>query len=116
MKSISMVLLAFLEQRTWRQAELAERVGVQRKTIVRILNALRDEDRRFTRDDKDRPDVYWSVPQCWFPGAVAFSGQDLIELVRLLHRLPHSEKRDSILRQIAKSAPGVLPINAGDRI
>jgi predicted DNA-binding transcriptional regulator YafY len=115
MESVSVVLLAFLEQRTWRQAELARRARVERKTLVRLLNDLHHAGLPLTRDE-DPPQVYWSVPQNWFPGAVAFRGQELGELVRLLHRMPRSEKRDILLRQIGYGAPSMQQMHDGNRI
>jgi len=39
-ETVANVLLAFLESRTWRQAELAKRAGVERKQIVREAGQL----------------------------------------------------------------------------
>lgn len=106
-ESLANVLLAFLESRTWRQAELARRVGVERKQIVKILTDLQDAGLRLDRDDRDRPQVYWSVPKNWFPGAVAFRGEQLRELVRLLQLAPTSERREQLLDHITSTATGI---------
>jgi predicted DNA-binding transcriptional regulator YafY len=98
-ETLAVVLLAFLERNTWRQAELAQRAGVQRKTLVRILVDLQHADLRLTRKEEP-PQVYWSVPKTWFPGCVAFQGQDLVELAKLIQRTPRSEARDRILNRI----------------
>jgi len=103
MESISVILIAFLERRTWQQAELARRVGIERKTLVKLLTGL-ERAIPLTRDEEP-PQVYWSVPNNWFPGGVAFQGQAVVELVRLFQRAPRSEKRDRILLQISKCVP-----------
>src|SRR5690349_17839899 len=90
--TISHVLVAFLEQKTWRQAALAKRVGVARKTLVRVLNELREAGMPLEQDE-DPPQVFWSVPKNWFPGAVAFHDEDLVDLARLLQRLPPGGKQ-----------------------
>ncbi len=114
-ETLSVVLLAFLERRTWRQADLVERSGVERKTLVRLLTDLHHAGLPLVRD-ADPPQVYWSVPKTWFPGSVAFQGQDVVELVRLIQRTPRSEKRDRLLTQITTSATGTQGMIRGDAI
>lgn len=105
-ETLANVLLAFLEQRTWRQAELAQRVGVERKQLVRVLDDLTRAGFPLEREE-DHPDVYWSVPRHWFPGGVAFSGDAVGDLVRVLQRAPRSQQRDRLLARISASATGM---------
>ena len=64
------LLVAFLRQRTWSQAELAREVGIEVRAVRRRLNELRAAGVPL-EDDEDRPHVYWSVPKRWFPGGAA---------------------------------------------
>lgn len=105
-ESIAGVLLAFLECRTWKQADLARRLGVERKTLKRILDDLAAGGLKLEQEE-DPPHVYWSVPKTWFPGGVAFRGDDLSELVRVLQLAPQSPKRDRLLGIIATTATGL---------
>jgi predicted DNA-binding transcriptional regulator YafY len=105
-ESVAGVLLAFLESNIWKQADLARRVGVERKTLKRILDDLQQGGLRLSQEE-DPPHVYWCVPKTWFPGAVAFRGEDLTELVRLLQLAPQSPKRDRLLGVIATTATGL---------
>src|SRR5690606_4178308 len=105
-ETLANVLLAFLEQRTWRQAELARRVGVERRQLVRVLDNLTRAGFDIHREE-EHPDVYWSVPKHWFPGGVAFSGEDVSDLVRVLQLAPQSKKRDRLLSWISACATGV---------
>ncbi|HYQ44229.1 MAG TPA: WYL domain-containing protein, partial [Polyangiaceae bacterium] len=105
-ETVANVLLAFLESRTWRQAELAKRAGVERKQIVRVLEDLQLAGFALEREE-DHPNVYWSVPKGWFPGAMAFARDDVTELTRLLQLAPQSVKRDQLLRRIASMATGM---------
>lgn len=100
------MLLAFLKQRTWKQAELARHVGVERKTLKRILDDLNVGGMAIEAEE-DPPHVYWSVPKTWFPGAVAFRGEELNELVRVLQLAPQSNGRDRLLGVIATTATGI---------
>lgn len=100
-----MVLLAFLESRTWKQVDLARRVGVERKQLVKILEDLQSD--LMLERQEERPHVYWSVPKSWFPGAVAFRGEDVVDLARLLQLAPKSAKRDRLLQQITTLATGL---------
>lgn len=105
-ETLSVVLLAFLEQRTWQQAELARRAGVERKRIAQIMRDLEEAGLPLEREE-DHPHVYWSVPKNWFPGAVAFSGKEVSELVRVLQLAPRSATRDQLLSRITAAATGV---------
>ena len=106
-ESIGLILLAFLQHREWKQAELAPFVGVERKTLVRILHDLHDTHLQPKRAKHGRH-VYWSVPENWFPGGAAFVDRDLVALARVLHRAPHSDQRERLLDLISRCAPKVI--------
>lgn len=105
-ESIAGVLLAFLQSRTWKQAELARHLQLQTKSLRRILDDLSKGGLRLEQEH-DPPHVYWSVPKTWFPGGVAFRGDELSELVRVLQLAPQSPGRDRLLGTIATTATGL---------
>ncbi|HEY5956488.1 MAG TPA: WYL domain-containing protein [Polyangiaceae bacterium] len=111
-ETISMILLAFLENRVWQQAELARRVGIERKQLVHALEDLQQAGLRIDRDE-EHPYVYWSVPKSWFPGAVAFRSHDVRELVRIIQLAPRSAGRARLLGKIAAVASGVSETASG---
>jgi predicted DNA-binding transcriptional regulator YafY len=93
-----------LDQRTWTQADLARRVGVQAATIRRQLEELRECGVPL-ESEKDHPHVFWSVPKSWYPGGVLFSGEQIGELFRQLSRLPKSKGRDQLIETVRKFVP-----------
>lgn len=108
------VLLAFLRQRTWRQADLARHLGVARKTLVRCLTDLQEAGMRLERE-VEAPQVYWSVPKSWFPGAILLRQGDVQDLVRVLQRAPQSQKRDKLLRSVTDFAAERSPLRDDGR-
>lgn len=79
---------------------------MERKTLRRILVDLQAAGLRL-EEESDPPNVFWSVPKTWFPGAVAFRGDDLADLARSLQLAPQSAKRDRLLGIIATTATGI---------
>ncbi len=102
-ESIARVLCALLDQRTWRQAELARHVGVSSSTVGAILRDLRSGGIPL-ECESEHPHNYWSVPKSWFPNAVVIEGKDAAELIRLLLRLEQSSARDEFVRTLMTSA------------
>lgn len=103
-QTIAAILQAFLRKRSWTQAELAREVGVGVPALRKRLTDLEISGMPLDRED-DHPHVWWSVPKDWFPGAVAFEGSDIGDLLRLLCRLPASRDRDRLIERITKTAP-----------
>jgi predicted DNA-binding transcriptional regulator YafY len=103
-ETIIAIVQALLAQRTWRQADLARKAGVQVPALRKRLNELSSLGIPLTRDD-DPPHVYWSVPQSWFPGGVLLAERDAQTFVRLLARLPKSLTRDRLLSTLLTSRP-----------
>ncbi|HEY8080100.1 MAG TPA: WYL domain-containing protein [Labilithrix sp.] len=90
------IVAAFLERRTWSQAELARRLDTKPDTIRRRLGELIDAGFKLEREE-DHPHVYWSVPKNWFPGALAFHEGEVADLLRLLARAPRGPLREKVL-------------------
>lgn len=94
---------AFLEQRTWTQKALAERLQM---TTPAVREKLKELQAVFHLErEEDHPHVYWSVPRDWFPGGVVFTREQLPELLRHLLRLPQSKARDGLLQAVVRNLP-----------
>jgi predicted DNA-binding transcriptional regulator YafY len=98
------IILAFLDQPTWRQDELAKRCDVETRTIRERMKEMVLNGYAFHYED-EAPHVYWSVKTDWIPGAATFSGEDVSRLLRMLLRVPQSGERDGLVRRVV----GVLP-------
>ena len=61
-ETLAAILKAFLDQRTWKQADLARHVGVLPATIKKHLEELRASGVPL-ESEKDHPHVFWSVPR-----------------------------------------------------
>jgi predicted DNA-binding transcriptional regulator YafY len=103
-ETLAAILKAFLDARTWKQADLARRVGVQASTIRKHLEELRISGIPL-HSEKDHPHVYWSVPRHWFPGGIVFTGAQITELFRQLSRLPKSTARSQLLESLLEFLP-----------
>jgi proteasome accessory factor C len=102
-ESIIAILGAFIEDRSWSQAELARRVGISVEQVRRHLDAL-SEWLPFEEPDHDPPHVYWNLPKHWFPAGVQLPAADADELLRQLARAPETDRRNALLLQLAKAA------------
>jgi predicted DNA-binding transcriptional regulator YafY len=105
-RTVSAILIAFLGQRTWRQSELARVTGVETKTLRRVLDELGSVGLPLERDEEP-PHVYWSIPSSWFPGGVAFHGEQVQTLLRLLLHAPEGPTRDELVSHILNAAAGL---------
>jgi predicted DNA-binding transcriptional regulator YafY len=103
-ETVVAIVQAFLQRRTWSQADLARHVGVAvpalRKRLVELATSGFPLDR-----DEDHPHVFWSVPKDWFPGGVVFSGEEVPDLLRQLAHLPRGAARDRLLAKVIEAAP-----------
>lgn len=97
------VLKAFRDERTWSQADLARKVGVPVERIRNILETLEAQEWPFTRE-VEHPQVYWSLPEGWYPEGALIPVEDVPDLLRLLGRAPRSRARDRILKRIARAS------------
>ena len=103
-ESVAGVYQAFLQRRTWKQAELAKELGIGPEPLRRILYELRERGMPLDREE-DRPHVYWSVPKDWFPGSVVFKRDEIPELLRQLRRVPHGPGRARVLALLVSRLP-----------
>lgn len=100
-ETVAAVVLAFLKQRTWKQADLAGHVGVAVPALRKRLLELSERGMPLS-SEFDHPHVYWSVPKGWLPDAVAIDKEELPHLVRLVARSPRSAQRDRLLRRLVR--------------
>ncbi len=103
-ETIVAILKAFLDNRTWKQAELARHVGVNAGTLHKRLIELAANGIPLTAE-KDHPHVYWSVPKSWYPGGVLLTGEQVEGLLRQLSRLPTSKARNQLLETLLRFLP-----------
>lgn len=103
-ETVVAILKAFLDQRTWKQAELARHVGVSPAAAHKCLVELQQYGVPLT-SDKDHPHVYWSVPRSWYPGGVLFTGEQIGQIFRQLSRLPKSKARNQLVDVLLKYLP-----------
>lgn len=91
------ILKAFLDKRTWAQAELARHVGAATPAVQKRLRELQESGIPLERES-EHPHVYWSVPNNGYPGGVLFTGEQVKQLVRQLARVPKSKVRDQLIQ------------------
>jgi predicted DNA-binding transcriptional regulator YafY len=98
-------MAAFLERRTWTQADLARAVGFERPEALRnVLRELRESGVPL-ESEKDHPHVYWRVPKDWYPGGILFKAEHVPDLLRQLSHLPRSKVRDRLLAIVMEQLP-----------
>lgn len=107
-RTVVTLLQAFLDRRTWKQADLARHAGVNAQVVRKHLEELCSRGFPLERQD-DPPHVFWSVPKGWFPGAVLFDSESVPVLLRLLGRLPQSKDRERLIQRILEAAPRPAP-------
>lgn len=101
-ETVAKVLQAFLERRTWRQADLRRRVDVGPKRMRAILMSLVESGTPLQREE-EHPHVYWSVPAKWFPGGLALTPEEHADLLRCLLRLEAEPTRDALIEKVVTS-------------
>jgi predicted DNA-binding transcriptional regulator YafY len=102
------ILQALMVERSCTQADLARRAGVDSQVVRKHLEELQGRGFPLERYD-DPPQVWWSVPKGWFPGAVLFQSDSVPMLLRQLSRLPQTEEREQLIRTILEAAPRPAP-------
>lgn len=103
-ETIVAILKAFLDKRTWKQAELARHIGVSPATIHKRLAELRASGIPL-EDEREHPHVFWSVPKSWYPGGVLFTSEQVTQIFRQLSRIPKSKARDQLLESLLQYLP-----------
>jgi predicted DNA-binding transcriptional regulator YafY len=101
--TVVQLVQAFLEQRTWTQKALADRLEMTTPAVREKLKELQGVFGLERQDD--HPHVYWSVPKNWFPGGIVFTREELPELLRHLMRLPANKARDALLGTVVRNLP-----------
>lgn len=105
--TVIQLVQAFLEQRTWTQKALADRLEM---TTPAVREKLRELEGVFNLErEEDHPHVYWSVPKDWFPGGIVFTREQAPELLRHLMRLPQGKARDGLLNTVLRNVPKGSP-------
>jgi predicted DNA-binding transcriptional regulator YafY len=99
------LVAAFIEQRTWKQADLARHVGTTTETIRHRLRELEAAGFKLEKQDEP-PNVYWSVPKNWMPGALAFKASEVKDLLRLVARSPKDALRDRVIETVLSRVAG----------
>lgn len=98
-------MAAFLEKRTWIQADLARSVGLTRPEALRtVLQELVDEGIPL-ESERSPPHVYWRVAKDWYPGGVLFKAEHVPALLRQLSHLPSGDVRDRLLGIVLGQLP-----------
>jgi len=103
-QSVAAVMVAFLERKTWIQAELARATGLRPEALRNILRELQDSGLPL-ESEKEHPHVYWRIPKDWFPGGVLFKAEHVSELLRQLSHLPRGKARDRLLAVVTEQLP-----------
>lgn len=98
-ETIVEIVMAFLGNRTWSQAALADRVGISTEAVRRTLQEMSASGLPLEREEEP-PHVMWSVPNGWFPGGVVLRAKDAEELLRQLARAPRTKRRDELMARI----------------
>jgi proteasome accessory factor C len=101
--TVVQLVQAFLEQRTWTQKALADRLEMTTPAVREKLKEL--EGIFHLEREEEHPHVYWSVPKDWFPGGIVFKREQLPELLRHLVRLPQGKGRDALLETVLRNLP-----------
>jgi predicted DNA-binding transcriptional regulator YafY len=99
------IVHAFIEQRTWSQAELARRLELGVPALRRRLVELQSAGWPLERSDEETTQVYWSVPREWLPGALHFKESEAVELLRQIGRLPQCAARRQLLQTVVARLP-----------
>ncbi len=102
-EAIIAIVTAFIERSSWRQAELARRVGLQPPQVRKHLLELMRLGVPLEAE-REPPHVVWSVPLRWFPGGVYIASDDAVEVLRQLARAPANDARDRLLVAIATAS------------
>jgi predicted DNA-binding transcriptional regulator YafY len=102
-ETLARIVIAFLDQGTWKQADLARRCDVSTKALRARLDELTLAGMPIEYE-LDHPHAYWSVPPTWFPGGAVLKAADASLIARLLARLPTSQERQRAMRSVLAGA------------
>jgi predicted DNA-binding transcriptional regulator YafY len=109
--TLNRIYVAFFKETSWKQVELAREVGISVRALRLRLLEMQEGGLRLDQDEEP-PHIMWSVPNGWLPDGVRLQGDDVGVALRLLARSPKTAVRDRLLRGIAASASGHIPLVA----
>lgn len=116
-QTVSSVVVAFLQQRRWTRAALAERVRVTPRTIARIIAALGDAGMPLEREGAGS-ELAWRVAPRWVPHAMVLTRAQVDALRRLLRRTPASPLRSALVAALEddpkSAAVEPAPVSEGE--
>ena len=95
---------AFVQRRRWTQAELARHAEVGTEVVRKHLLKMK-ADGWPLEESKDHPNVIWRVPAGWHPGILAFTAEELPDLLRVLARAPRTAARERLAKIIGTRLP-----------
>jgi predicted DNA-binding transcriptional regulator YafY len=98
------IITAFIQKRTWTQAELARSLDVGTPAVRKHLRELQANGWKL-EESREGAQVYWSVPKNWFPGGLIFKPEEVPDLLRLLLRSPKTDRRERLLAAIRERLP-----------
>jgi predicted DNA-binding transcriptional regulator YafY len=113
-ESVARIYRAFLRQRTWSQAALAREIEIGIPALRKRLDELTALGMPLDRDDRDPPQIYWSVPASWFPDSVAFDKDEVGHLLHVLWHTARGRRRDKLLRLVLDARRDRAAIAATD--
>ncbi len=105
-ETIGAVLVAFLERRTWKQAELARHLEISTRQLQTVLHELSAQGVPL-ESEREHPHVFWSVPRTWFPGGLFLDDERGKLIARLIARLPRTKERESVLASLFDALPSL---------
>lgn len=101
--TVGAILEAFDAQKSWRQPDLARRVGVSvpalRKHLAELVHVLPLDERRTGQD------VAWELPRGWTASGLQVPQATVASVVRLLARSPRTKLRDEVLAALLRKSP-----------
>jgi predicted DNA-binding transcriptional regulator YafY len=103
-ETIVAILKAFLDTRTWKQADLARHIGVQPATLHKRLVELQASSIPL-HAEREHPHVYWSVPKSWYPGGLLLTSEQVTEVLRQLSRIPKGKARNQLIEILLRFLP-----------
>lgn len=100
--SLLQVWDAFCELQTWRQKELARRVGLEVPALRRLLIAL--AERVPLTSAAEHPDVFWTWARASSAGATVLGPSDVKRLMSVLRSAPRSTDRNELLAHLKRAS------------
>jgi len=110
-ETLARIFQAFAEKRSWRQADLARKVGVEPKRIRTVMTDLAEADFPF-HGKGDKNDASWSVPPGWLAGGLLFEAEDWAVLVHAVLHVAEPARRKRLLRRLLSLQAPTTPVDA----